>query len=142
ARRGIAYDRLTVDVVQHMLPCDAAAFARAADGLRLRGVQLAIDDVGLDHTNFRMILHCDPDYLKVDRALVAGCHRDRRRLALLESPRGPAARLPPGLAAEGVEAPADLESLRLLGVELAQGFLLAPPAPAGERTASSQKVNE
>src|SRR5262249_56369428 len=108
ARRGVAYDRLTVDVVQHMLPCDAAAFARAADGLRLRGVQLAIDDVGLDHTNFRMILHCDPEYLKSDRALVAGCHRDRRRLALLESLRGLAARLPSRVVAARVAHPAHL----------------------------------
>jgi EAL domain-containing protein (putative c-di-GMP-specific phosphodiesterase class I) len=89
-----------------------------------------------------MILHCDPDYLKVDRALVAGCHRDRRRLALLESLCGLAARLPSRVVAEGVEDPADLEALRLLGVELAQGFLLAPPAPAGQRPASPQKVNE
>jgi EAL domain-containing protein (putative c-di-GMP-specific phosphodiesterase class I) len=142
ARRGVPCDRLTVDVVQHMLPSDAAAFSRAADTLRLRGVQLAIDDVGLDHTNFRMILHCDPDYLKVDRALVAGCHRDRRRLALLESLCGLAARLPSRVVAEGVEDPADLEALRLLGVELAQGFLLAPPAPAGQPPAALLKVNE
>jgi EAL domain-containing protein (putative c-di-GMP-specific phosphodiesterase class I) len=89
-----------------------------------------------------MILHCDPDYLKVDRGLVAGCHRDRRRLALLESLCGLAARLPARVVAEGVEDRADLEALRLLGVELAQGFLLAPPAAAGRLSASSPMVNE
>ena len=141
ARRGVAHDRLTVDVVQHVLPGDAAAFARAADALRSHGVQIAIDDVGLDHPNFRMILHCDPDYLKVDRALVAGCHRDRRRLALLEALCGLASRLPCRVVAEGVEERAELEALRLLGVELAQGFLLAPPAPATRLSVAPPKVN-
>jgi EAL domain-containing protein (putative c-di-GMP-specific phosphodiesterase class I) len=34
------------------------------------------------------------------------------------------------VVAEGVEDPADLETLERLGVDLLQGFLLGPPMPA------------
>ena len=36
---------------------------------------------------------------------------------------------------EGVETPAQLEILRRLGVDAAQGYLFAPPQPAGDLTA-------
>jgi EAL domain-containing protein (putative c-di-GMP-specific phosphodiesterase class I) len=142
ARKNVAPSLLTVDVVQHMLPCDSDRFAAAVDALRARGVRIAVDDIGLDHSYFRMMLHCAPDFLKVDRALLAGCHRDRRRLALLESLCGLAARLPAQVVAEGIEDPADLEAIRALGVDLAQGFLLAPPSPAADLHPPSVKVNE
>jgi EAL domain-containing protein (putative c-di-GMP-specific phosphodiesterase class I) len=36
------------------------------------------------------------------------------------------------LIAEGIETSGELDQLRLLGVELGQGFLLGRPAPAGQ----------
>jgi predicted signal transduction protein with EAL and GGDEF domain len=58
-----------------------------------------------------MILDTLPEYLKVDRYVVAGCHRCRERRALLESTAGLAAALCARVIAEGVEDEADLATV-------------------------------
>jgi EAL domain-containing protein (putative c-di-GMP-specific phosphodiesterase class I) len=39
------------------------------------------------------------------------------------------------VVAEGVEDPADMDTLKLIGINLVQGFLFGPPAPAAETLA-------
>ena len=79
-----------------------------------------------------MILECMPDYLKVDRYLVAGCHRDFHRKAMLASIAQLARPFGARVVAEGVEEPADLKVLKRLGITLIQGYLFGRPVPAAE----------
>jgi EAL domain-containing protein (putative c-di-GMP-specific phosphodiesterase class I) len=69
------------------------------------------------------------DYLKVDRYLVAGCARDSRRRAVLESLVMLGARLESRVIVEGVETDEDLAGVLWLGVDLVQGYLLGRPMP-------------
>jgi len=128
--RGIPVQRLTVEVLEHDRPEDDAVFARNLDGLRRRGARIALDDVGLGLSNYRMMLDCDPDYLKVDRHLVMGCDQDMRRRAVLDSVFLLGGRLGARVIAEGVETQGELDTLVGLGFELVQGYLLSRPLPA------------
>jgi EAL domain-containing protein (putative c-di-GMP-specific phosphodiesterase class I) len=125
---GIKPTSLVVEIVEHCPPLGGPGFRRALAELRRAGVRIALDDVGLGQSNFRMILECEPDYLKIDRYLVQGCHHDDRRRAVLESLVLLARRTSARVVAEGVEERADLAALIDLGIDLAQGFYLAPPA--------------
>jgi EAL domain-containing protein (putative c-di-GMP-specific phosphodiesterase class I) len=95
--------------------------------LRARGIGIALDDVGVGHSNYSMMLDCRPDLIKIDRYLVAGCHADPQRQAVLESIARLAPRLGARAVAEGVEEPDDLGTIRALGIDLVQGFLLSRP---------------
>jgi EAL domain-containing protein (putative c-di-GMP-specific phosphodiesterase class I) len=133
--RNISPRRLVVEIVEHAPPWDVSGFLQALEGLRALGVRIALDDVGLGHSNFMMILQCRPDYFKVDRYFVSGCARDFHRRAVLSSVAQLARPFGARVVGEGVESPDDLSALRRLGISLVQGYLFGAPAPASEVTA-------
>ena len=102
---------------------------RVADRLREQGARLAVDDVGAGYSGLRQIIEVLPDYLKLDRALVAGIDTDPDRAALVSAIAGYSRHVRSLLVAEGIERPAELRTLESLDVPLVQGFHLAVPAP-------------
>jgi len=127
---GIPPERLTIEIVEHAPPWDGPTFLAALGALRSIGASIALDDVGLGQSNFRMILECRPDYFKVDRFFASGVHTDYHRQAVFESVAGLARRFGGRVVAEGVEDEADLEALLGLGVDLVQGHLFSPALAA------------
>jgi EAL domain-containing protein (putative c-di-GMP-specific phosphodiesterase class I) len=81
-----------------------------------------------------MVLECRPDYLKVDRYFVTGCHDDFYRKAVLSSIAQLARPFGARVIAEGVEDARDLAVLKRLGITLVQGHLFGRPAAAAEVT--------
>lgn len=136
AREGVSLARLTLEIVEHAMPRDERTFAANLGRLRARGIRIALDDVGVGHSNYRMMLDCRPDLIKVDRYLVAGCHADPQRQAVLESIARLAPRLGSRAVAEGVEEQEDLWTLAALGIDFVQGFLLSGPFYPREATAA------
>jgi EAL domain-containing protein (putative c-di-GMP-specific phosphodiesterase class I) len=128
---GISPSRLVVEIVEHAPPWDVKAFRNGLEGLRAIGTRVALDDVGLGHSNFMMILECRPDYFKVDSYFVAGAHADFYRQAVLASVTRLARPFGAQVVAEGVESPQDLAAMRELGIGLVQGWLLGAPRPVG-----------
>ncbi|HET7294666.1 MAG TPA: EAL domain-containing protein [Vicinamibacteria bacterium] len=122
--------RIVLEIVEHAPPWDMAAFRTSLEGLRDIGVRVALDDVGLGHSNFLMILECRPEYFKIDRYFVADSPRDFHRRVVLASIAELAARFGGQAIAEGVETRAELEAVRNLGIELVQGWLFGPARPA------------
>jgi EAL domain-containing protein (putative c-di-GMP-specific phosphodiesterase class I) len=138
--RGIDPRRTVIEVVEHAPPWDVVGFRTAIAGLREFGARIALDDVGLGHSNYMMILECRPDYFKVDRHFVDGCHRDFHRRAVLASVAQLARPFGARVVAEGVEEAKDLAALRLLGIDLVQGYLLARPVPVAEIAAATGRA--
>jgi EAL domain-containing protein (putative c-di-GMP-specific phosphodiesterase class I) len=129
---GVQTDRLTLEIVEHAPRWSGRRFKEALAALRKAGIRIALDDVGLGHSSYRLLLDCRPDYLKVDTFIVQGCHVDQGRAAVLESLVLLADRLGARLIAEGVEDEADLAVLKTLDIELVQGYLLGSPMPITE----------
>jgi len=138
--QGVPLGRLTVEVVQHAPVWDGPSFQSALDALRHIGVGIALDDVCLGQSNFRMMLDCRPDYFKVDGYFVRGCHGDYHRQAILESIAGLAVKFGAAVIAEGVEDEADLETVQRIGVVLAQGHLFSEALPVDEVNASIEAL--
>jgi EAL domain-containing protein (putative c-di-GMP-specific phosphodiesterase class I) len=127
---GIEPGRLIVEVVEHAPPWDVDGFRNGLEGLRAIGARIALDDVGLGHSNYLMILECRPDYFKIDRHFVRGAARDFYRQAVLASVAQLARPFGAQVVAEGVEAEEDLLAVRAAGIGLVQGFLLSEAHPA------------
>ena len=127
---GVDLSRMTVEVVEHALPWDMRCFESVLQGFRDIGIRIALDDIGLGQSNYRMMLEVRPDYFKVDRYVVAGCHRDEHRRTILRSLLEVARGFGGRVVAEGIEDPADLQTVASLGIDLVQGFLLAQPVAA------------
>jgi len=122
--------RMIVEIVEHAPSWSGHRFAHALNVLREIGFNIALDDVGLGQSNFRMILECRPDYFKVDRFLVAGSHADYYRRAVIRSIVDLAASFGGTAVAEGIDNTDDLETVVSEGFRKVQGHLLARPAAA------------
>lgn len=119
--------RLIVEVGEHAPAADARAFAAALTELRMNGIAIALDDVGYGHSNYKAILDCQADYLKIDRYFVDGVSADEGKRAVVRSILDLAAVFGAEVVAEGLETRADLEVLGEMGIDLFQGFLFSRP---------------
>lgn len=126
-RSAFAAGSLTIEIVEHSASMCGGAFTRTLDRLRARGIRVALDDIGLGESNYRMLLDVRPDYFKIDRYLVSGCSHDEYRRAILRSIGALAESVGAHAVAEGVDSVDDLTTLCDDGVSLMQGFLLAEP---------------
>ena len=124
---GMPYARLTIEIVEHAPPWDSISFLSALDQLRALGIRIALDDVGLGQSNFKMLLDVCPDYLKLDQHFVSGCARDTKRQAVIHAISELARHFGARIVAEGVDEPESIDTLRGFGIELMQGYLFARP---------------
>jgi EAL domain-containing protein (putative c-di-GMP-specific phosphodiesterase class I) len=132
AAAGIVPSRVTVELVETSAPDDDASFARALRDLRAMGFRLALDDVGLGHSNLKLFVDVRPDYVKIDRFFVAGVEDDPYRHAILASVADLGRNVGALVVAEGVESTATLESVVDARICLIQGHLIARPMPMSE----------
>lgn len=137
---GLALSRICLEVVEHAPTWDGMGFLGALRDLRTLGVEVALDDVGLGHCNYAMILTSKPDYFKIDRYFISGVSRDPDRRVVVESIAQLSWRFGGQPVAEGVESTEDLSCLVDLGIDLFQGYLLGRPQAANEVGSSALSV--
>jgi EAL domain-containing protein (putative c-di-GMP-specific phosphodiesterase class I) len=129
---AVPYGRLTIEIVEHAPPWDGISFLSALDQLRALGIRIALDDVGLGQSNFKMLLDVCPDYLKLDQHFVTGCARDTKRQAVIHAISELARHFGARIVAEGVDELESVDTLRRFGIDLMQGYLFAQPLPPEE----------
>lgn len=95
--------------------------------IRAKGIQLAIDDFGAGFSNLKYIADLEPEFVKLDRGLIAGLRPGTRHYRLVESIVHLCHDLGSQVLAEGVETRPELDAVEKLGVDLVQGYLLARP---------------
>jgi EAL domain-containing protein (putative c-di-GMP-specific phosphodiesterase class I) len=102
----------------------------AVTGLRRAGYGVAIDDVGPGVRDHRALLDLDFSALKLDKDLVRGSRDSAgtQEFLLRAVAAARAARLL--LIAEGVEDEDVWDRMHRIGVDEAQGYLIARPLPA------------
>src|SRR3954454_5859157 len=107
--------------------------------LRAAGAAIAVDDAGAGYASLHHIVELRPQFVKLDRSLVADLDRDPTKLAVIEALATFAGRIDSWMVGEGVERAEEVEALQRLRVPLAQGFWLGMPAPAMDPVGESQQ---
>ena len=106
---------------------------RAAETLRriaAMGSTIALDDFGIGNTSISQLRDLPIDTLKIDRSFISDMTTGNEVLVKVVTDL--AHEFSMVAVAEGVELPETAERLRLLGCDIAQGFLYARPVPASE----------
>ena len=130
---GIDLDRIVVEVTEHASVTDYTTLTRSRQRLRDLGVRLAIDDAGAGYASLRHVVTLSPDIIKIDRALIADVDSDRARRALVMAVVVYAMEIGTTMViGEGVETPEELDVLKSLGADAAQGYLLGRPSTSHE----------
>lgn len=136
---GVAAERLVLEVTE-TVRMDSPVVAAHLRSLNQVGVHIHIDDFGTGYTSIGQLKHLPASALKLDRSLTAFDTVGSREMVELAVHAAHAVGLQ--VIAEGVETAAQLETLRQLGCDLAQGFYLAVPMPANQVEASTSVGDE
>ncbi len=126
-QNSVCPSRIIIEVVEQTPSWDRPSLISCMDTLRENEVRIALDDLGSGHSNFRMLLDCKPDYIKVDSSIVTGCSGDSYRRAVLSSILHLGREFGAVPVAEGVERYSDLDTLLSMGFSLMQSHLFATP---------------
>ncbi|BDG59234.1 EAL domain-containing protein [Caldinitratiruptor microaerophilus] len=128
-RSGVHASEIVLEVTERTVLNRSPDFLEALEGFRRMGGLVAIDDLGAGDSGLRALLAVKPDYIKLDMEIVRGIDRSPWQEALAAGLVHFARRVGVQVVAEGVETRAELDALRRIGVDLAQGYLIARPAP-------------
>ena len=123
---------LCLEITEGTLLVDLSSAVRHLGELRSLGVRISIDDFGTGYSSLSYLRTLPLDELKIDRSFVTPVADDPSAAAIVASVVSLGHALGLLVVAEGVETAAQLTTLRDLGCDLAQGFYLARPAPAGD----------
>ena len=125
---GELTEKAVIEMTEHTeLNDEALAFIKQRLGSA--GMQLALDDYGTGYSNTSNLMRYTPDYLKLDRTLIAGIDSDPKKQALVASiiefvhANGCMA------LAEGVETLEEVRTVIRLSADLLQGYYVSRPKP-------------
>ncbi len=124
--------RIVVEITEHASVDDYAVLGKAISEIRARGVRLAVDDAGAGYSSLRHILLLEPDIIKLDISLTRNIQDDQARHALAAALVHFGRETDSEILAEGVETAVELNVLRKLGVETAQGYFIGRPMPVAD----------
>ena len=98
-----------------------------ASALRERGYRFALDDLGGGYAGLSSLALIEPEFVKIDRALVRGLDKEPVRRKIIASLVGLCRQLRIACIAGGVETEAERDALLELHCELMQGYLFGRP---------------
>lgn len=128
-RHRVDPSALELELTERGIVQDPEFTARQFTALRALGVRIALDDFGAGESNLSRLLRLPFDVLKLDRELVRTLGESQEALRVMQAMTALARTLNLEVVAEGIETPAQLQAVRDLGCNRAQGYLLGAPLP-------------
>lgn len=126
---GLRPESIVLEITERVAIQEWNKFKKVIHEFRNYGFKVAIDDMGAGYSSLQAIAELEPDFLKFDISLVRNIHENLIKLGILETLVALSAKINAQVIAEGVEEIEEYDALRSLGVQLAQGYLFACPAP-------------
>jgi len=104
-------------------------FREIRDEYRSLGFRFALDDTGSGYASLQSVIELEPEFIKVDRALVTGLDIDPAKQSLLRALQGVASSFGARIIGEGLDTLEELEMLEELEIPFGQGWLFGKPTP-------------
>jgi EAL domain-containing protein (putative c-di-GMP-specific phosphodiesterase class I) len=116
---------LTLEITESRFIANRPVVSDRLQRLRDRGVSVSIDDFGVGHSSVEQVLALPANELKIDRTIVQdeGATNGALMATIVTLVKDRGLRT----VAEGVETAAQLERVRQLGCDRAQGYYIAEP---------------
>lgn len=123
---------LCLEITESAVMEDPQGAVENLTGLADMGLELALDDYGTGHSSLTYLKRLPLSELKIDRSFVSNFTGDQADALIISSTIELSHGLGMRVVAEGVETEADWLGLQVLGCDIAQGYFLGRPMPAGE----------
>ncbi|MDV1908689.1 putative bifunctional diguanylate cyclase/phosphodiesterase [Klebsiella pasteurii] len=126
---GLDPHRLDLEITESDVFNENTRSLEIISQLRELGVQISIDDFGTGYSSLSRLSYFPFDKIKIDRSFVINIPDQKDDLDIVRLIISMGKSLHMRIVAEGVETEAQLQSLRKLGCDLVQGYLIGKPGP-------------
>jgi EAL domain-containing protein (putative c-di-GMP-specific phosphodiesterase class I) len=118
---------LTLEITESTLMGRLDVAMKTMEHLRAIGVRFSIDDFGTGYSSLAYLSTLPIDSLKIDRSFVVGMGTSPQNVEIVRAVLTLGKTLGRKVVAEGIETTEQLATLRELGVDIGQGYLLSRP---------------
>jgi diguanylate cyclase (GGDEF)-like protein len=133
---GLSGELLELELTESALMANFEKSVLELSRLRDYGISVVIDDFGVGYSSLSYLKELPVSGVKLDRSFLRDIEENRHTLPLLNSMVSLAHVLNMRVTAEGVETQAQLDAVRAIGVDTAQGYFLGMPAAMNGEKAS------
>ena len=130
AESGLNPESLALEMSESSVMGDAKQILMVLDQLKAMTIRLQIDDFGTGYSSLSRLPRLPFNYLKIDRSFVRELTKRKSSRDIVRAIMQLAHSLSLKVVAEGVETEEQLYSLRELGCDYIQGFLISKPLDA------------
>ena len=127
---GVSPHLLWIEMTESMMINEPELAKRTLSEVRSMGVRIALDDFGTGYSSLSLLQQFPIQRIKIDRAFISGIAERSHDRSLVRTIIAMAQSMGLDLVAEGIETVHQLQSLRELGCDKAQGYLISRPVPA------------
>ncbi len=120
---------IIAEITERVLVEDATRALQVLNDLSASGVQISIDDFGTGYSGLSYLSRFPVNAFKIDRSFVDKIGKLKTEEALIETMLLMAEKLQIKVVAEGVETQEQLDFLRRLNCDFAQGYFIGRPMP-------------
>ena len=140
---GLAPHNLKLELTESVTMRDEERTTRILSELKSLGVRLCIDDFGTGYSSLSYLRRFALDILKIDRSFVAEMVNNSESREIIKTILSLGNNLGMEVVAEGVETPAQVNLLKSISCEFAQGYFFSRPLDSAgvEQTLLTSEVN-
>ena len=127
---GLPPEKLVLEITESTVMREHDMGREILHELKKLGVRLSLDDFGTGYSSLSRLSELPFDSLKIPRPFIERITHDEQDFALTQGIVDLGHHLDLTIVAKGIETARQMGSVRAIGCEVGQGFLLAKPAPA------------
>lgn len=127
---GAARTLIDIELTESSFIEDEKAAIDLMRQFRQLGARILLDDFGTGYSSLSQLTRLPIDVIKLDRSFITGIDQNFQAQSLVRSVLGLARAFGFAVVAEGVETEREVQFLKDIGVDYAQGFYYARPMPA------------
>jgi photoactive yellow protein len=132
AETGLSASRLELELTESIMVDGFGVMMEVLTRLKSLGVRLSIDDFGTGYSSLSYLKYFPVDTLKIDRAFIIDIAFDQLDRAIATAVFTLASELHLDCVVEGVENIEQLETVRVIGCSLIQGYYFSKPVPGAK----------
>ena len=118
---------INFEITESVAAGDYITLSRVVRLMKKQGFKFSMDDYGTGYSNMQSIFRLDFDIVKIDKSILWSAEKGQMGQIILDSSVRMIRQMRRKILVEGVETEHQLEMLKELGVDYAQGYLFSKP---------------
>jgi EAL domain-containing protein (putative c-di-GMP-specific phosphodiesterase class I) len=124
--------KIGIEITETAIIADPAIAIQNLQAISQAGIAIAIDDFGVGLSSLEYLQQLPASELKIDRSFIASLSSSNRNPLIVRATIDLAHALEMSVTAEGVDDQLSVALLRIMGCDMAQGYLVSPALPVNE----------